>query len=154
MGGAFPSFAPIRDEIGHPTLDLFDPFGLSKNASPEKKERGLLIEINNGRLAMIGIMSFMCAAKGLVVPGLDFIPAYAGEPMGFFAAATRSCRLCPRCWMRSRARRSPFTSERGGGSRSPQRPPRRDSALAHAVSGHGRRAAVNSGGRATGHAAC
>ena len=29
-------------------FDLFDPFGLSKNASPEKKAKGLLAEINNG----------------------------------------------------------------------------------------------------------
>ena len=52
--GAFPSFAPIRDEIGHPPLDLFDPFGFSKNKTPEQKERGLLVELNNGRLAMLG----------------------------------------------------------------------------------------------------
>ena len=44
----------------HPVpFDLFDPFGLSKNASPEKKEKGLLMEINNGRLAQLGIMGFM-----------------------------------------------------------------------------------------------
>jgi len=29
-------------------FDLFDPFGLSKNASPEKKAKGLITEINNG----------------------------------------------------------------------------------------------------------
>ena len=46
--GDFPSFEPIRKEIGHPTLDLFDPFGLSKNRTPEQKEKGLLAEINNG----------------------------------------------------------------------------------------------------------
>ena len=33
------------------------PFGLSKNASPEKKEKGLIAEINNGRLAQLGMPS-------------------------------------------------------------------------------------------------
>ena len=82
--GAFPSFAPIRDEIGHPTLDLFDPFGLSKNATPEKKEKGLLIEINNGRLAMLGIMAFVSEARVPgSVPGLANanIASYSGEVM-------------------------------------------------------------------------
>ena len=32
-------------------FDLFDPFGLSAKASPEKKEKGLLAEINNGARA-------------------------------------------------------------------------------------------------------
>merc|ERR1719443_1757555 len=50
--GAFPS---IKNIFPHPVpLDLYDPLGFSKNATPEKKEKGLLAEINNGRLAMIG----------------------------------------------------------------------------------------------------
>ena len=33
----------------HPVpLDLFDPFGLQSKMSPEKKEKSLLAEINNG----------------------------------------------------------------------------------------------------------
>jgi len=82
--GEFPSFEPIRKEIGHPNLDLFDPFGFSKNASPEKKEKGLLMEINNGRLAQIGIMSFVSEAKVPgSVPGLANlgIAPYDGEVM-------------------------------------------------------------------------
>jgi len=72
--GKFPSFKPIKDEIGHPNLDLFDPFGFSKNASPEKKAKGLKAEINNGRLAQIGIMSLVSEAK---VPGS--VPGLAGK---------------------------------------------------------------------------
>ena len=82
--GEYPSFAPIRADLGHPTLDLFDPFGFQKKATPEKKEKGLLIEINNGRLAMIGIMGFVSEAKVPgAVPGLAGcnIAPYSGEVM-------------------------------------------------------------------------
>lgn len=64
-------------------LDLYDPAQLSKNMSAEKKERRLVAEINNGRLAMIGIMGFL--AEGAVpgsVPALKgIIPAYSGNVM-------------------------------------------------------------------------
>ena len=51
--------------------------------SPEKKEKRLLMEINNGRLTQIGIMGFLAAEK---VPGsvpfLDgLIAPYTGEVM-------------------------------------------------------------------------
>jgi len=91
--GAFPSFEPIRKEIGHPTLDLFDPFGLSKNKTPEQKERGLLIELNNGRLAQIGIMAFVSEAKVPgAVPGLAGlnIAQYTGEVMAPWGPADTS----------------------------------------------------------------
>jgi hypothetical protein len=54
--------------------------------SPEKKEKRLLMEINNGRLAQIGIMGFLAAEK---VPGsvpfLDGLVApYSGDVMAPF----------------------------------------------------------------------
>jgi len=86
--GVYPSFN--KGGIPHPVpFELFDPFGLSKNASPEKKERGLLAEINNGRLAMLGIMAFVSEAKvpGSVPALKGLIAPYAGNPMGPFTAA-------------------------------------------------------------------
>jgi len=76
--------------IPHPVpFDLFDPFGLSKNASPEKKAKGLLAEINNGRLAMLGIMAFVSESKvpGSVPALAGKIAPYSGEVMAPFAAS-------------------------------------------------------------------
>jgi len=93
--GAFPSFAPIRNEIGHPTLDLFDPFGFSKNKTPEQKERGLLIELNNGRLAQLGIMAFVAEARvpGSVPALSGKIAPYSGEVMAPWSASDASVPL-------------------------------------------------------------
>jgi len=88
--GFYPSFQGI---FPHPVpFDLFDPFKLSKNASPEKKAKGLLAEINNGRLAQLGIMAFVSESR---VPGSvpllsGKIAAYSGECMAPFSAIDSS----------------------------------------------------------------
>jgi hypothetical protein len=60
--GKYPSFQLFRDNV-HWVLDLYDPFGLFKKMSEEKKEERLITEINNGRLAMIGIFGFLAADR-------------------------------------------------------------------------------------------
>jgi len=70
-------------------FDLYDPFGLSKNRSEEAKARGLKAELNNGRLAMIGIFGFLAEAKVAgSVPGLEGlgIQPYSGNFMAPFEA--------------------------------------------------------------------
>ena len=44
-------------------VDLYDPAGLWGDMSAEKSKRGLAVEINNGRAAMLGIFGFMAASK-------------------------------------------------------------------------------------------
>jgi len=80
--GKYPSFAMFRDNV-HFVYDLYDPFGFNKKMTDEQRERRLVMEINNGRLAMLGIFSFLSADK---IPGS--VPAlakiaipYAGDPM-------------------------------------------------------------------------
>ena len=89
--GYFPKLSvPGQDRFPHPVpLNLWDPFGFTKNLPAERKEKALLAEVNNGRLAMIGIFGAISASKGLIVPGLDTLglAQYNGEYMAPFTAA-------------------------------------------------------------------
>jgi len=83
--GQYPKFDVFRDNV-HFVLDLYDPFGFNKNMSEETKEKRLRAEINNGRLAMLGIFGFLSADKiPGSVPALSGIAIpYSGEPMNPF----------------------------------------------------------------------
>jgi len=85
--GDYPDFTSGPEGIPHPVpFNLFDPFKLSSNASAEKKEAGLVKEINNGRLAMIGILGFLAeqTTPGSVPALSGLVQPYSGEPMAPF----------------------------------------------------------------------
>jgi len=85
--GVYPSLK--KGGIPHPVpFDLFDPFNFQKGMSPEAKEKSLIAEINNGRLAMIGIMAFVAESKvpGSVPALKGLIKPYAGEVMAPFSS--------------------------------------------------------------------
>merc|ERR1719251_437919 len=86
--GDFPDFVSGPEGIPHPVpFNFFDPFKLSKNRSAEAKERGLLVEINNGRLAMIGILGFLQeeTLPGSVPAIKGIVGSYDGEVMAPFS---------------------------------------------------------------------
>jgi len=89
MRGGKPGYFPTWDMLPHPVpYNYFDPFGWSKGASDEKKAKGLIAEINNGRLAQIGLLGFLAEAKvpGSVPALTGLIKPYAGEVMAPFGA--------------------------------------------------------------------
>jgi hypothetical protein len=84
MKGGKPGYFPTFKELPHPVpFNLFDPFGVTKKLSEEAKARKLVIEINNGRLAMLGIMSLCSEAKlpGSVPLLNGLIKKYDGQVM-------------------------------------------------------------------------
>ena len=86
--GVYPTFDLFRQTVHPVPFNLYDPFNLSRNASEEKKKKGLLTEINNGRLAMIGIFGFLAADKveGSVPLLKNIAIPYDGDVMATFAA--------------------------------------------------------------------
>jgi len=90
MRGGKPGYFPTFDALPHPVpFNLFDPFKLSKGMTAEQKEKRLLMEINNGRLAQIGLFGFLSESQvpGSVpgLTGLGLRP-YDGDIMAPFAA--------------------------------------------------------------------
>ena len=78
--GKYPKFG--AGFAPHPVpLNLYDPLGLHKNMSPERSARGLKAEINNGRLAMLGIFGFLTeqTIPGSVPLLTGVVKPYAGD---------------------------------------------------------------------------
>jgi hypothetical protein len=103
MRGGKPGYFPTFDLVPHPVpFNLYDPFGTIANGKggafgafgdgapldpKDPSYEGRLKEINNGRLAMLGIMGFCAEAK---IPGSvpllkGVIAPYDGEFMAPFA---------------------------------------------------------------------
>merc|ERR1719352_1733582 len=89
MRGGKPGYMPTFSANVHPSpLNLWDPFKFTSKLSEEQKAKKLNAEVNNGRLAMIGLMGFLSAAKVPgSVPALTFIPSYGGDLMAPFDPA-------------------------------------------------------------------
>jgi hypothetical protein len=76
--GYVPPFDAVPDQLPHWIgLNLWDPFKFTRNLTPAQKKAKLVTEINNGRLAMLGLMGFLYEGtipgsvpllKGLIPP--------------------------------------------------------------------------------------
>jgi len=97
-GGKPGYFPKLKGKIPHPIpFNLWDPFGQASKQTPEAREKSLLAEINNGRLAMLGIFGLVSASKGLIVPGLDTLPfpKYDGVYMAPFSSVNSDLPFVP-----------------------------------------------------------
>jgi hypothetical protein len=93
MRGGTPGYFPrFKNEVFFnplTPLNLFDPFGFTDDLTAEEKNNKLNIEINNGRLAMLGLFSLISEARvpGSVPALSGLIKPYDGEVMAPFSAA-------------------------------------------------------------------
>jgi len=87
--GQFPAFNTFGVTNPFLPLPLFDPFGFTTDLSEEEKATKRLREVQNGRLAMIGLFSLISEARvpGAVPALAGLIKPYDGEVMGPFSAA-------------------------------------------------------------------
>merc|ERR1719169_138476 len=87
MRGSKPGYVPSFNSLPLP-LNLFDPFGFTAELTEEEKATKLYREVNNGRLAMLGLFSLISEARvpGAVPALSGLIKPYDGEVMGPFTA--------------------------------------------------------------------
>merc|ERR1711988_2097708 len=100
--GKFPKFLDAkRKRIPGLPVDLWDPLGFIDNMTPEVRNIKLAKEVNNGRLAMLGVTSFFVESKvSGAVPLLSFfhlVKPYEGEYMMPFRNQNKSLRIVPFC---------------------------------------------------------
>ena len=85
--GGLPGFYPsIKGKGGGQiTFDLYKPFPIFPEQAEAQKERGRRVEVNNGRAAMLGLMSLLSASAvpGSVpaLSGIEGFPQYSGNVM-------------------------------------------------------------------------
>merc|ERR1719411_720371 len=84
--GKYPDFTLFSKNV-HPVLNLYDPFKFYGKMTAEQKEKRLAMDINNGRLAMLGIFGFLSAdaVPGSVPALADIAQPYDGNVMIPFA---------------------------------------------------------------------
>lgn len=85
--GDYPDFESGPNGLPHPApFNFYDPFKLNKKMTEEQKARRLKMEINNGRLAMWGILGFLAEGElpGSVPALKGVIQPYDGEVMAPF----------------------------------------------------------------------
>jgi len=87
--GDFPDFQGPPLGIPHPVpFNFYDPFKTARRMSDEQKSNRLVVEINNGRAAMLGIIGFLSAqcVPGSVPPFSAFVQPYDGNVMAPFTS--------------------------------------------------------------------
>ncbi|KAH8054877.1 chlorophyll A-B binding protein [Aureococcus anophagefferens] len=125
-GGLPGYFPPIEGRIGPfpiGNLNLYKPFDIFPEQSEDEKARGRQVEINNGRLAMLGLISLLTESNGLIVPpstasrasqARTFASAIGGAAARPSRARDRARRVRHR-----RPRRRDAGREGGGSARGP-----------------------------------